>query len=124
MNRILQGDNLEALRQMPSGSVALIYVDPPFNTGRRQMRLRMKTVRDEAGDRTGFGGRRYRTELVKAENVRVGAGEVAEEMGDMRTGSTISWGFCGHAWWRLTVCWRRREACFCTSTIARCTTAK
>ena len=65
MNRIVQGDNLEALRRMASGSVALIYVDPPFNTGRRQTRLRMKTVRDEAGDRVGFGGRRYRTEVVK-----------------------------------------------------------
>ena len=67
MNRIVHGDNLEALRGMASGSVALIYVDPPFNTGRRQTRLRMKTVRDAAGDRVGFGGRRYRTELVKPE---------------------------------------------------------
>jgi hypothetical protein len=53
---------------MESGSVALIYIDPPFNTGRRQTRLRMKTVRDEAGDRVGFGGHRYRTELVKPEH--------------------------------------------------------
>jgi site-specific DNA-methyltransferase (adenine-specific) len=64
LNRIVHGDNLQALRGMASGSAALIYVDPPFNTGRRQTRLRMKTVRDEAGDRVGFGGRRYRTELV------------------------------------------------------------
>jgi site-specific DNA-methyltransferase (adenine-specific) len=65
LNRIVQGDNLEVLRMMPTGSVALIYIDPPFNTGRRQSRLRMKTVRDEAGDRVGFGGHRYRTELVQ-----------------------------------------------------------
>ena len=64
MNRIVHGDNLEALRRMTSGSVALIYIDPPFNTGRRQTRLRMKTMRDAEGDRVGFGGRRYRTELV------------------------------------------------------------
>lgn len=64
MNRIVHGDNLEALRRMETGSVALIYIDPPFNTGRRQTRLRMKTVQDDAGDRVGFGGRRYRTELV------------------------------------------------------------
>jgi site-specific DNA-methyltransferase (adenine-specific) len=50
---------------MASGSAALIYVDPPFNTGTRQSRTRMKTVRDEAGDRVGFGGRRYRTERVE-----------------------------------------------------------
>ncbi len=66
MNRIVHGDNLEALGRIASGSVALIYIDPPFNTGRRQTRLRMKTVRDEAGDRVGFGGRRYRTELVES----------------------------------------------------------
>jgi len=64
LNRIVQGDNLAVLRQMEAGSAALIYIDPPFNTGRRQTRTRMKTVRDEAGDRVGFGGRRYRTELV------------------------------------------------------------
>jgi site-specific DNA-methyltransferase (adenine-specific) len=67
LNRILQGDNLEALRRMESASVALTYIDPPFNTGRRQTRPRMKTVRDQAGDRVGFGGHRYRTELVKPE---------------------------------------------------------
>jgi site-specific DNA-methyltransferase (adenine-specific) len=67
VNRIVQGDNLEVLRGMETGSVELIYVDPPFNTGRRQARLQMKTVRDEAGDRVGFGGKRYRTELVVSE---------------------------------------------------------
>jgi site-specific DNA-methyltransferase (adenine-specific) len=65
LNRIVQGDNLEVLRGMATGSVALVYIDPPFNTGRRQTRLQMKTVRDPAGDRVGFGGHRYRTELVK-----------------------------------------------------------
>jgi len=64
-NTIVQGDNLEVLRGMEAGSVELIYVDPPFNTGRRQARTQMKTVRDEAGDRVGFGGKRYRTELVE-----------------------------------------------------------
>ena len=68
LNRIVHGDNLEALRRMESGSVALIYIDPPFNTGKRQTRLRMKTVRDAAGDRVGFGGHRYRTELVALES--------------------------------------------------------
>ena len=64
-NTIVQGDNLEVLRGMEAESVELIYVDPPFNTGRRQARTQMKTVRDEDGDRVGFGGRRYRTELVE-----------------------------------------------------------
>src|SRR6266567_4744143 len=63
-NTIVQGDNLEVLRSVDAGSVELIYVDPPFNTGKRQARTQMKTVRDEAGDRVGFGGRRYRTEVL------------------------------------------------------------
>jgi len=63
-NRVVQGDNLKVLRRTKAETVELIYVDPPFNTGRRQARPRMKTIRDEAGDRVGFGGRRYRTELV------------------------------------------------------------
>jgi site-specific DNA-methyltransferase (adenine-specific) len=62
MNRIVKGENLEVLRGLTAESVELIYVDPPFNTGRRQVRPRLKTVRDEGGDRTGFGGVRYRTE--------------------------------------------------------------
>jgi len=63
MGRIILGENLEVLRGLPADSADLIYIDPPFNTGRRQERTRLRTVRDEAGgDRTGFGGRRYRTE--------------------------------------------------------------
>jgi len=61
MNRILHSENLAALRTLPSASVELIYVDPPFNTGTTQQRPQIKTVRDADGDRTGFGGHRYRT---------------------------------------------------------------
>jgi site-specific DNA-methyltransferase (adenine-specific) len=65
-NRILHSENLAALRSLPDASVQLIYIDPPFNTGATQRRPQIKTIRDEAGDRTGFGGRRYRTEPVIA----------------------------------------------------------
>ena len=62
MKRIILGDNLPLLRELDDRSVDLVYVDPPFNTGRRQERLRMKTIHDESGgDRTGFQGKRYRT---------------------------------------------------------------
>jgi site-specific DNA-methyltransferase (adenine-specific) len=61
MNRIMCGDNLPILKTLPIGSVDLIYIDPPFNTGKTQVRHRISTVRDDAGDRTGFGGRRYKT---------------------------------------------------------------
>ena len=61
-NSIVLADNLEYLRSVPDGTVDLIYIDPPFNTGGQQSITRIKTVRDEDGDRTGFGGNRYRTE--------------------------------------------------------------
>jgi len=51
---------------MPDAAVQLIYVDPPFNTGTTQQRRRVRTVRDAAGDRTGFGGQRYRTQTLDA----------------------------------------------------------
>jgi site-specific DNA-methyltransferase (adenine-specific) len=61
-NAIHLADNLQVLRDLPSASVDLIYIDPPFNTGRRQERRRVQTVQDdESGDRTGFLGKRYRT---------------------------------------------------------------
>ncbi len=61
MNRIYFGDNLPILRSLPSESAALIYIDPPFNTGKTQARAQLKTVRDPNGNRTGFQGRRYKT---------------------------------------------------------------
>jgi site-specific DNA-methyltransferase (adenine-specific) len=65
IGRIVLADNLAVLAETPSETVDLIYVDPPFNTGRRQTLERVRTVRDEQnGDRTGFQGRRYRTERL------------------------------------------------------------
>ena len=61
---VVHGDNLDVLRTLPDASCDLIYMDPPFNTGKVQRRTKLKTVRDEAGDRTGFGGQRYRTEVI------------------------------------------------------------
>jgi len=58
------GDNLPVLRSLATGSVALCYTDPPFNSGRRQARTQLRTTRDDDGDRTGFGGHRYRSEVV------------------------------------------------------------
>jgi site-specific DNA-methyltransferase (adenine-specific) len=64
VKRIVLGDNLDVLATVPDGAVDLIYVDPPFNTGRRRVLTRLRTLRDADGDRTGFGGRRYRTEAL------------------------------------------------------------
>ena len=61
MNCIYFGDNLPILKSLPGESIQLIYIDPPFNTGKQQSRTQMKTVRDSDGDRTGFKGERYKT---------------------------------------------------------------
>lgn len=45
-------------------SIDLVYIDPPFNTGSVQRRTRIKTVRDDQGDRTGFQGKRYKSEII------------------------------------------------------------
>lgn len=68
--RIIQGDNLEVLPTLSAGHYRLIYIDPPFNTGRTQESARLKVVRDESGDRTGFGGRRYRSEAGEKRSYR------------------------------------------------------
>ena len=58
------GDNLPILRALPSDSVDLIYIDPPFNTGKVQSRTQITTTQDAEGDRIGFQGKRYRTETI------------------------------------------------------------
>src|SRR4051812_47097752 len=59
--RIVLGDNLPILAALPDESLDLVYIDPPFNTGKRQVLPRLKMTRDDEGDRTGYQGRRYRT---------------------------------------------------------------
>lgn len=54
-------DNLDVLAKLPDGSFQLIYIDPPFNTGKVQQRTTLQTRRSDSGDRVGFGGRRYVT---------------------------------------------------------------
>jgi len=60
-NCIYFGDNLPILQSLPSASVDLIYIDPPFNTGKTQSRTRIRTERSAEGDRLGFAGQRYQT---------------------------------------------------------------
>lgn len=62
--RVVFGDNLPVLQTIPSGSVNLIYIDPPFNTGKRQVRKQLRTERSANGDRVGFMGQRYATTQV------------------------------------------------------------
>jgi site-specific DNA-methyltransferase (adenine-specific) len=58
-NLVVQGDNLQALVQLPDAAFRLIYIDPPFNTGRTQTRTTMTMTRSSTGSRTGFKGQTY-----------------------------------------------------------------
>ncbi|MEY4639989.1 MAG: hypothetical protein RLY13_987 [Actinomycetota bacterium] len=62
-NKLYFGDNLSVLKNLPNESVQLIYIDPPFNTGRTQSRGATTTVRTEDGNRVGFKGQKY--EIVR-----------------------------------------------------------
>jgi site-specific DNA-methyltransferase (adenine-specific) len=61
---VVDGDNLTVLRRMASESIQVIYVDPPFNTGRTRRRTTVRTIADPDGDRNGFKGQRYATTRV------------------------------------------------------------
>lgn len=61
---ILLGDNLELLPGYADRSFQLIYIDPPFNTGRVQSRKTLAVVRDGNGARRGFAGKRYTSKLL------------------------------------------------------------
>ena len=61
---VLVGDNAVALTQLPEGHFDLVYLDPPFNTGRAQARRTVAATEDPEASRVGFGGRRYRTRLL------------------------------------------------------------
>ena len=60
-NTVYFGDNLSVLKSIPDSSIQLIYIDPPFNTGREQHRSKVTTKRSDQGDRVGFKGQRYET---------------------------------------------------------------
>jgi site-specific DNA-methyltransferase (adenine-specific) len=56
---LIHADSLYALRALPADSADLIYVDPPFNTGKKR-RLQSIELGEGEQERGGFGGRRYR----------------------------------------------------------------
>jgi site-specific DNA-methyltransferase (adenine-specific) len=60
-NTLYFGDNLTVLKLIPDSSVHLVYIDPPFNTGREQQRSKVTTKRNNEGNRIGFKGERYET---------------------------------------------------------------
>ena len=69
--RIIKGNNLDVLATLPDESVTLIYIDPPFNTGREQTRSKVTSVLaadDSTKGLVGFKGKSYertRSDLMK-----------------------------------------------------------
>ena len=62
--RVVLGDNLEILHRIPDSTVNLVYIDPPFNTGRQQRRTQIQVERNQLGDRVGFKGMRYESKVI------------------------------------------------------------
>jgi site-specific DNA-methyltransferase (adenine-specific) len=58
---VVLSDCSAVLPNLPDQSFQLIYIDPPFNTGKVQQRKTLRTTRDNDGDRTGFQGKKYKT---------------------------------------------------------------
>ena len=61
---VIQGDNGPVIDALPDASFDLVYMDPPFNTGRSQTRQTLSVIASPDGERRGFGGRRYQARLL------------------------------------------------------------
>ena len=57
--RVVHGESLDVLATLADGAVDLVYVDPPFNTGKRRTHSRLRVQASKEGTRTGFAGRTY-----------------------------------------------------------------
>ncbi len=65
-HHLYYGDNLAILREhIDDESINMIYIDPPFNTGKLQQRTEIQVERDDQGDRVGFQGKTYKTHKGK-----------------------------------------------------------
>lgn len=60
-NLVVAGDNLPVISALPDESFRLVYLDPPFNTGRAQKRQTISTAQSVEGTRAGFKGLSYET---------------------------------------------------------------
>ena len=63
---VIEAANAVILPKLPSDSFDMIYIDPPFNTGKKQTRREISVEAAEDGDRIGFQGKRYHSRLVRA----------------------------------------------------------
>ena len=54
VGKVYFADHIEVFRTLPTESVDLTYIEPPFNTGKAQEWTQLKTVRSEAATPSGF----------------------------------------------------------------------
>jgi len=66
-NRVIHGEALDVVSRLPDGAFTVVYLDPPFNTGRAQARQSTTSVRSASGTIVGFKGQRY--ERIKGDLV-------------------------------------------------------
>jgi site-specific DNA-methyltransferase (adenine-specific) len=62
---IVEGDCAFVLPRLPDASFQLVYLDPPFNTGRPRRHAQLSVRASPNGDRAGFGGRRYEATTLR-----------------------------------------------------------
>jgi site-specific DNA-methyltransferase (adenine-specific) len=62
---LIASDNGPALAKLPEGTFDLVYMDPPFNTGRPRTRDTVAVHADLQAQRVGFGGRTYSSRLLR-----------------------------------------------------------
>jgi site-specific DNA-methyltransferase (adenine-specific) len=108
---VVHGDNLDVTVQLPDGGFTIVYLDPPFNTGRQQRRRSTTSVRsaeDSITSVTGFKGVRY--ERIRGD--LMGYDDRFEDY----------WSF--RAWPRPGGCSPPTARSTCTSTTARRTTRR
>ncbi len=63
IGHVVFGDNLAVLKTLPDGCADLIYIDPPFNTGKQMQRHVTRSVRSATG-KVGFHGATYERTTV------------------------------------------------------------
>jgi len=70
MNIVYHGDNLPILKTLPDNTADLIYIDPPFNTGKIQGMDRIKILESDKGDRVGFNNKSYQSIAISSYQYR------------------------------------------------------
>ncbi len=96
---IVLGEALDVARTLPDGSFTLVYLDPPFNTGRTQERHAVSTRRaDPPVSRTQSIGEEHSTGSAESSGSRAGTDQIRLTSERPRE---VNLGFHGHRYERV-----------------------